>query len=280
MSSNSYIVYSDGGCNPNPGGPGGFGTIILQDNIIYAEISQGFFSTTNNRMEIMGVVAALECLPEGSIVEKLYCDSQYVLKCISGEFSRKKNLDLWNRFDQAAKKVKIKELKWIKGHNNNMYNEKCDALATNALIHPSNTDTGYMSQDNRQTSVQPDRVSMSEIMEEMTLPIFYPNVNLNPVCKTAIEVFHKKKQHVFKDYILLKTGGKDIFSTAKISDIKDRIESIRPGVCDFIDSSGLSEKQKESAYRWIMRGLSPTDAVKKVQVDAEVTANAVKKSSY
>ena len=98
---NHYIVYSDGGCSPNPGGPGGYGAVIIKGGQIVKELSHGYFASTNNRMEIMGVIAAMEWLPKGSVIDCLYCDSQYVLKTISGEFKKKKNTDLWGRLDKA-----------------------------------------------------------------------------------------------------------------------------------------------------------------------------------
>ncbi len=82
-------------------------------------------------MEIMAVILALEKIPEKSAV-LVYSDSQYVIKTMEGYFRKKKNVDLWQRLEQACE-GKITEWKWIKGHNGNPENECCDQLCTQAM---------------------------------------------------------------------------------------------------------------------------------------------------
>jgi ribonuclease HI len=132
------VVYTDGACSGNPG-PGGYG-IILRSGKHYKELSGGFRHTTNNRMELMAVIIALEKLKfEGSVVE-IYTDSKYVCDAVEKgwvftwekkRFKDKKNPDLWIRFLVAYRKYSLK-IHWIKGHADIPENEKCDKLAVEA----------------------------------------------------------------------------------------------------------------------------------------------------
>jgi ribonuclease HI len=131
-------IFSDGCAVPNPG-RGGFGTII-RENGHDTQIFRGYKFTTNNRMELMGVLAGFEGLNEPC--EVLICsDSKYVVDCIQGKWydrwikkniQSKKNLDLWYRFAELAQKHHVKAY-WVKGHNGHVENEICDALAEKAM---------------------------------------------------------------------------------------------------------------------------------------------------
>ena len=132
-------IYTDGACSGNPG-PGGWGA-VLRYNGREKEISGGEAQTTNNRMELTAVIAALECLKEPCTVE-LYSDSKYVIDALSKGWAvswRKKgwiksdkkpalNVDLWERL---LKLTEVHEMRyhWVKGHADNEYNNRCDALA-------------------------------------------------------------------------------------------------------------------------------------------------------
>ena len=132
-------IYTDGACSGNPG-PGGWGA-VLRYNGREKEISGGEAQTTNNRMELTAVIAALECLKEPCTVE-LYSDSKYVIDALSKGWAvswRKKgwvksdkkpalNVDLW---DRLLKLTEAHEMRyhWVKGHADNEYNNRCDALA-------------------------------------------------------------------------------------------------------------------------------------------------------
>ena len=126
-------IYTDGACSGNPG-PGGWGA-ILRYNGREKEISGGEGQTTNNRMELSAVIAALECLKEPCTVE-LYSDSRYV---IDAESWRKKgwiksdkkpalNADLWERLLALTQRHEMR-CHWVRGHADNEYNNRCDALA-------------------------------------------------------------------------------------------------------------------------------------------------------
>lgn len=139
MSSEQIIVYTDGSSRGNPG-RGGYGAILMSGNR-KKEISQGYRLTTNNRMELMGVIAALEAMKKTGLNITIYSDSQYIVKAIkegwlnkwmATNFAKgKKNKDLWVRFYSLYKQHNIKFV-WVKGHADNPYNNRCDELATAA----------------------------------------------------------------------------------------------------------------------------------------------------
>lgn len=132
-------IYTDGAARRNPG-PGGYG-VILMSGKLKKELSQGYRLTTNNRMELMGVIAGLEALKKQGLNIVIYSDSQYIVKAIkegwlnkwmATNFSKgKKNKDLWVRFYNLYKQHHIKFV-WVKGHAENVYNNRCDELAVAA----------------------------------------------------------------------------------------------------------------------------------------------------
>lgn len=150
MSKPEVTIYTDGASRGNPG-PGGYGAILMSGNR-RKELSGGYRLTTNNRMELLAVIVALEALLiEGSKVN-VYTDSRYVADAVNKgwvfnwvakRFKGKKNPDLWLRFLEVYKKHDVK-LTWIKGHNKNPYNERCDRLAVQASLLPDlPEDKGY-----------------------------------------------------------------------------------------------------------------------------------------
>lgn len=135
-------IFTDGACSGNPG-PGGWGA-ILRYGATEKELSGGEAETTNNRMELMAAIAALEAL-KGEVRVRLHTDSQYVKNGITAwihgwkkngwKTSDKKpvkNVDLWQRLDAALKGHKIEWI-WVKGHDGHVENERADALARGAI---------------------------------------------------------------------------------------------------------------------------------------------------
>ena len=132
-------MYTDGASRGNPG-PGGYGTILMWKGNI-KELSAGFKRTTNNRMELMAVIAGLEALKKKEVRLKIYSDSQYVVNAVEKGWLKnwidtdfkggKKNKDLWLRFAELADNHRI-QFHWVKGHAANPHNNRCDELATTA----------------------------------------------------------------------------------------------------------------------------------------------------
>lgn len=135
----SLIIYTDGASRGNPG-RGGYGA-ILQWGPKEMELSEGYRLTTNNRMELLAVIKALEALNRDSLDIQVFTDSEYVVNSIEKgwvfgwekkrDFGGKKNADLWKRFLVVYRKHRIK-MNWVKGHANNVMNNRCDILATKA----------------------------------------------------------------------------------------------------------------------------------------------------
>jgi len=132
------IIYTDGAARGNPG-QGGYGAVLHWGNTI-KEISQGYKHTTNNRMELMAVIAALQLLKRDNLEVTIYTDSAYVVNSVEKKwvfgwvkkgFQGKKNADLWIKFLEVYKKHRIKFV-WVKGHADNKWNNRCDILATEA----------------------------------------------------------------------------------------------------------------------------------------------------
>jgi ribonuclease HI len=142
MAKKHVKIYTDGACSGNPG-PGGWGAILVYGDK-EKELSGYEAETTNNRMELMAVIGALEKLKEPCVVD-LYSDSNYVLKGISewlpgwkargwktADKKPVKNVEYWQRLESATNGHSIK-WHWVKGHNGHVMNERADELARKAI---------------------------------------------------------------------------------------------------------------------------------------------------
>ena len=141
-SGDTIVVYTDGACTGNPG-KGGYGAVII-DGDRRQELADGYKLTTNNRMEMMGAIAALESLPSNSKV-KLHSDSKYIVDAVVKGWAKKwqrngwkrnskemaKNPDLWQELLDLCK-IHDVEFIWVKGHAGIPENERCDRLAVAA----------------------------------------------------------------------------------------------------------------------------------------------------
>ena len=141
-------IYTDGAARGNPDGPGGYGVVMeyvdSKGDLHIKELAKGYLKTTNNRMELMGVIAGLEALNRPCEVE-LFSDSQYVVNAFNqhwidgwlkkgwkrGKNEPVKNVDLWKRLLKAKEPHKV-TFNWVKGHDGHPQNERCDTLATTA----------------------------------------------------------------------------------------------------------------------------------------------------
>jgi len=130
-------IYTDGSSRGNPG-PGGYGVVMQWVGRPYVkELSQGYVKTTNNRMELLAVIVALEQLKKEKTKVKVFTDSKYVVDSVDKKwvfgwekkgYKDKKNPDLWKRFLKIYRKQEV-SFQWIKGHNNHKQNDRCDFLA-------------------------------------------------------------------------------------------------------------------------------------------------------
>lgn len=151
----SVTIYTDGACSGNPGA-GGYGTVLLYGSA-RKELSQGYQLTTNNRMEVLAVIKGLEALKEPCEVT-LYSDSKYVVDAIKKGWLKKwkennwkrnkkemvSNIDLWQRLLPLLQKHKVTFI-WVKGHADNVENERCDFLARQAISNGNlKNDTNYI----------------------------------------------------------------------------------------------------------------------------------------
>jgi ribonuclease HI len=144
----SIILYTDGASTGNPG-PGGWGAVLIQDSR-RKELSGGYRCTTNNRMELMAVICALESLTAAPSRVVVYSDSRYVVDAVqkgwarrwrangwmrarnaSGVSARAENVDLWERLLTLLERIPV-EFHWVRGHADTLENERCDRLAVAA----------------------------------------------------------------------------------------------------------------------------------------------------
>ena len=152
MSKKTIHIFTDGSCLGNPG-PGGYGAVMIYNNH-RKELSGGYFQTTNNRMELLAPIVALNALNEACQVE-ITTDSQYVKNGINQWIHnwRKngwktkdkkpvKNADLWKLLDEAVNRHDM-NWHWVKGHSGHPENERCDDLAREAANNPTQPDEGF-----------------------------------------------------------------------------------------------------------------------------------------
>lgn len=142
MEATQYVIYTDGSCLRNPGGPGGWAAVIIdQETGKVKEVHDGDPSTTNNRMELTAALRALEFTDEGAVVD-LYTDSQYLKNAFTQHWLENwkrrgwktagktdvKNKDLWVLLDGQFQRHQV-NFHWVRGHVGVEYNERCDELA-------------------------------------------------------------------------------------------------------------------------------------------------------
>ncbi|MDX2247823.1 MAG: ribonuclease HI [Bacteroidia bacterium] len=136
-------IYTDGAAKGNPG-PGGYGAVMIY-GAHQKELSEGFRRTTNNRMELLAVIVALETLKKPNLDVDIFTDSQYVQRAVTEKwvfgwekkgFAGKKNEDLWRRFLKVYRLHHV-QFHWVRGHAGNPLNERCDQLAVKASEGPN-----------------------------------------------------------------------------------------------------------------------------------------------
>lgn len=289
MQGTKFVVYTDGGCQVNPGGAGGLGVVILNSETGQRqEISEGYVSSTNNRMEILAVVRGLSQLPRGAEVD-LYSDSEYVLKTAMGEYREKKNRDLWQQL-HAVMDDKQMRFHWVRGHQGNALNERCDQLATQGQhMREKQVDAGYVPEtetkpvhesragaENTESPEKSWQVNVPEAYaafpEQMDPALYAERYQVNLKCAEQIQAFAAAQRRVFKAYAALRTDGLDAWSRRPQNVLEERVD---PEVWKLGKSLLNRPTDFLTAMRWHCRGLSLLDAVQKVLVDAELASRNV-----
>ena len=130
---NNLTIYTDGAYS-SARDKGGVGIVLILDDKVIKQYSHSFCNTTNNQMELAAVIIALKFITTRYESITIVSDSQYVIRTIVDNWRRKKNIDLWHKFDNELSRVS--ELcsnisyKWVKGHADNEFNNRCDVLAS------------------------------------------------------------------------------------------------------------------------------------------------------
>ena len=263
-------IYTDGGCIKNPGGVGGYGAVVINGKEIM-EYSGSIENTTNNQMEIMAAIVGLDNAPEGSNVIVI-SDSQYVVKTMNREFSMKKNLEFWEILMKAEARHTSVKWVWVKGHNGDKYNERCDELATAAI--------NARLKELKKKSVNPEIYDVKVGAMNIDIPdfgdIYYfssyssgmeaEDRGANPECVEDIRKFYSKTGHTFKDFIKVKAYGKDLLS---VMDMDYLSCMATKAVAAFIKQNLQQEQRVLTALRWHLRGFTVKDAIRKVLVTEE-----------
>ena len=286
-----YVIFTDGGCIINPGGAGAYG-IVVTDNATgeVTEYSKAFASTTNNRMEVLAVITALEMMKPGESA-LIHSDSQYTVNTAEGIWKGNKNPDLWKRY-RNAKQGKTVDYVWVRGHNGNRLNERCDELCTIAMqTGPYDQDTGYTGKKKaapeysyvspkkkytpKKTKEEREPAIFTEIEipdgmdaapEKMSVEAYSRKYNCHASCAAAICAFAEEPHHNFNSYASLRTGGLDNWSVLTSEELKKYL-----GKDVWIAlKANLHGKDLLSAARWVCRGLSVKDAIMKALVDSEI----------
>ncbi len=274
--SKRITIYTDGACLKNPGGIGAAAYVIIEPGKEIIEGSSAYASTTNNRMEVMAAILALEQIEEDTEIE-VCSDSEYLIRSMQGYYEKGKNRDLWDRLTKACRGKDVVWV-WVKGHSGVKYNERCDELATEAMRGGVYLrDTGFeKTPEGKATGWKAGKgaeklISVPEELAEMSIekvPVEY----LNSEAAELIIKFKNNPVRNFKAYKNLKTCGIDTISRWKAEELKNRAGAV---VYDYV-MSVFDEKDGETCVRWYLRGLALKDAVKKTQVDIEIRDNCLK----
>lgn len=278
-----YIIYTDGGCDVNPGGKGACACVISAGRKKIGEFHKAYKSTTNNRMEMMAVYIALKYIPDGASV-LLKSDSEYVLKTLQGEYRRKKNLDLWELLDKVMEGKKI-DFKWVAGHSGIKNNERCDELCTQAMKDgPWLDDAGYdgpVREASKPVDGAPKGGAMGvelEVPDKYPLDIKYESVDdvvkkhgVNFKCAESVYNFYATGKRRFKDYKELKVFGTDDWSIMSLDNVKKEVPEAEDVMAEA--QKHMDYRRALSAAKWFCRGLSFEDAIRHELVSIEIEQN-------
>lgn len=126
----NFEAWTDGSCNNlSPYGEGGAAYVILKNGKIFKQMAKGFVNTTNNKMELLAIISAINSLPDNSTVT-IHTDSQYCIRVLTRPNKIRKNIKLIQLYHHTAAKMKQINFEWVKGHSGNKYNEMVDEMAS------------------------------------------------------------------------------------------------------------------------------------------------------
>ena len=229
----------------------------------------------------MAVILGLKWVPIGSSV-LIYSDSQYVVNTMNGKFSKKKNYDLWKKLEEDSKDKNL-DVRWVRGHNGNHYNERCDQLCSIAMQGLKlSKDTGYQDKTtSRKTGAMGVVFTLpKEYKDEEMVPLspkeYCEIYHVNMECGKALAAFCQKPNHTFEDYLNLKTGGLDAYSRISKDSILNQTE-LSPEALNTIKQVLPTMHGQMCCLRWYMRGLPLADCIRKALVNQEVQENKKKK---
>lgn len=233
----------------------------------------------------MAVIEAFEHIKKGTSVE-LHADSKYVLKTIDGQFSRKKNLDLWERLDKACEGLEL-SLCWVPGHRGHYYNERCDQMCTETMNNTNDliVDSGYTGKKistprtvtgAMSVKIQVPKEFLHSKIEKLDVKKYQKKYQVNRICAERLLEFRKEKKPKFKDYMMLQTGGKDNWSAMYLNQMIRHVEN-EELIIHTIKKYLSDEKAVNAAMRWYMRGLPLKYCIRKVLVDQEVAQSCNQK---
>lgn len=295
-----YIVYTDGGCDQNPGGTGGYAAVIIRTETgEKQEINGSYYPTTNNRMELMALIKAIETIrgdipissdtlpadktdipliagsPRTTI--RVYSDSRYVIHIAEGKWNGEKNQDLWERYRGLIKDIDL-EFRWVAGHDGTEDNERCDFLATQAILSISPEEDVWYKDAYGERKPKVKRYSnalgrklkipkkLKKDTREITESYLREN-GVNKKCADEILKFRDSRSRTFRDYMNLKTYGVDWWSYLKEEELKGKIGE---DVWKVLEKNLEEKKDILSAAKWYGRGLRLSEAIRKVSVGREV----------
>lgn len=277
LSNPDYVAYTDGACwhekYDTSIGRGGYGTIIIKtgsNDLKGREYSEGYVLTTNNRMELMAVIVALHNVPKESKV-RVYSDSQYVIKILRGDNRIHTNEDLWQKYYELVDEKGLHvDPVWLKGHNGNVNNERCDRLAKSACCKEDLLNDEWYEKQQKSYVLESEMDLPQKYYEKnaqiVTREVLIHCNHVNPLCADAILRFWECSNPMEDEFAQLKTNGKDYWSDYKYEWFEKNCDKEILGILEkeFSDVS-----IRESCLRWYMRGLSLADAIKKAAYDFE-----------
>lgn len=253
------LIYTDGGCRPNPGGPGGIGVVMLDPNgKVVREISEGFPASadvTNNRMEITAVNRALQTVrDEFPDAKKLLfrCDSTYVVGIASGAKSYSANADLWDVFQSLVRDFSELSFEHVPAHSGVEHNERCDELATQAQKAASGEAPEKPNAMN--TVIEVPELFRTKFTE-FDPDEFAEIRGIHPECARMILSLLDVPKPSFKAFYSLRSCGKDSVSSMCREDMMNEIGTMGEEMVGILDGFFPDPANVDNCLRWYLRGL-------------------------